>query len=138
MIVSIVIPVYNEALLLPMVLERVAAAPLPSGCEKEIIVVDDGSTDSTRAVLERYRESHYVVVHHSPVNFGKGAAIRLALARLSGDIILIQDGDLEYDPRDYPAVLAPSSPAPRTSCSDPGSCRACAECGNATGSPTRF
>ncbi len=107
MIVSIVIPVYNEALLLPMVLERVAAAPLPSGCEKEIIVVDDGSTDSTRAVLERYRESHYVVVHHSPVNFGKGAAIRLALARLSGDIILIQDGDLEYDPRDYSALLAP-------------------------------
>lgn len=107
MIVSIVIPVYNEALLLPMVLERVAAAPLPAGCEKEIIIVNDGSTDSTAEVLERLCESHLVVVHHSPVNFGKGAAIRLGLTRSSGDIILIQDGDLEYDPRDYPAVLAP-------------------------------
>jgi glycosyltransferase involved in cell wall biosynthesis len=107
MIVSILIPVYNEALLLPLVLERVAAAPLPPGCEKEIIVINDGSTDSTGEVLERYRESHFVVAHHSPVNFGKGAAIRLGLTRSSGDIILIQDGDLEYDPRDYLAVLAP-------------------------------
>jgi len=107
MIVSIVIPVYNEALLLPMVLDRVAAAPLPQGCEKEIVVVNDGSTDSTVEVLERYRGVPFIVVHHSPVNFGKGAAVRLGLTRSSGDIILIQDGDLEYDPRDYPAVLAP-------------------------------
>jgi len=107
MIVSIVIPVYNEALLLPMVLQRVTAAPLPEGCQKEIIVVNDGSTDTTGEVLERYRESHLLVVHHSPVNFGKGAAIRLGLTRSSGDVILIQDGDLEYDPKDYPAVLAP-------------------------------
>lgn len=107
MIVSIVIPVYNEALLLPMVLERVASAPLPAGCEKEIIVVNDGSTDTTGQVLDRYRESHFIVVHQSPVNFGKGAAIRLGLTRSSGEVILIQDGDLEYDPQDYPAVLAP-------------------------------
>jgi glycosyltransferase involved in cell wall biosynthesis len=107
MLVSIVIPVYNEALLLPMVLDRVAAAPLPEGCEKEIVVVNDGSTDTTVEVLERYRHLPFVVVHHSPVNFGKGAAVRLGLTRSSGDIILIQDGDLEYDPRDYPAVLAP-------------------------------
>ncbi|MGD0002044.1 MAG: glycosyltransferase family 2 protein [Bryobacteraceae bacterium] len=107
MIVSIVIPVYNEALLLPMVLERVVAAPLPAGCEKEIVVVNDGSTDSTGEVLDRYHQSHFIVVHHSPVNFGKGAAVRLGLTRSSGDVILIQDGDLEYDPRDYPVVLAP-------------------------------
>jgi glycosyltransferase involved in cell wall biosynthesis len=107
MIVSIVIPVYNEALLLPMVLDRVAAAPLPAGCEKEIVVVNDGSTDSTGEVLDRYCKLPFIVVHHSPVNFGKGAAVRLGLTRSSGDIILIQDGDLEYDPRDYPAVLAP-------------------------------
>jgi dolichol-phosphate mannosyltransferase len=107
MIVSIVIPVYNEALLLPMVLDRVAAAPLPAGCEKEIVVVNDGSTDTTGEVLDRYCKLPFIVVHHSPVNFGKGAAVRLGLTRSSGDIILIQDGDLEYDPRDYPAVLAP-------------------------------
>jgi len=95
MIVSIVIPVYNEALLLPMVLERVVAAPLPAGCEKEIVVVNDGSTDSTGEVLDRYHQSHFIVVHHSPVNFGKGAAVRLGLTRSSGDVILIQDGDLK-------------------------------------------
>jgi glycosyltransferase involved in cell wall biosynthesis len=104
-IVSIIIPVYNEALVLPLVLERVANAPLPDGCEKEIVIVNDGSTDATRQVLERYAGSPLIIVHDSPVNFGKGAAIRLGLTRASGGIILIQDGDLEYDPMDYRAVL---------------------------------
>jgi glycosyltransferase involved in cell wall biosynthesis len=106
-IISIIIPVYNEALVLPMVLERVSNAPLPEDCTREIIVVNDGSTDATRDVLGRYAESPLVIIHDSPVNFGKGAAIRLGLTRAGGDVILIQDGDLEYDPLDYRAVLAP-------------------------------
>lgn len=79
MIVSIIIPVYNEALVLPTVLRRVSDAPLPSGCTKEIIVVNDGSTDGTRELLASYANSPFTIVYHSPVNFGKGAAIRLGL-----------------------------------------------------------
>lgn len=103
--VTILIPVYNEVNVLPMVLDRVMKAELPAGCTKEIVIVDDGSTDGTTELLERYRD--LVVVHHSVENFGKGAAIRIGLRKASGDIVLIQDGDLEYDPRDYVAVLQP-------------------------------
>jgi len=106
-IVSIIIPVYNEFQRLPQVLERVIDAPVPEGCEKEIIIVDDGSTDGTTELVDEYKGSPLVLVHHSIVNFGKGAAIRIGLAKSKGDYILIQDGDLEYDPKDYPAVLQP-------------------------------
>ena len=105
--ISIIIPVYNEARCLPLVLQRVIDAPLLEGCEKEIIVVDDGSTDGTHQLLSQYQTSPLVKVHRSVANFGKGAAIRIGLAKATGDLILIQDGDLEYDPRDYGKLIAP-------------------------------
>lgn len=105
--VSILIPLYNESLTLPLLMKRVVEAPLPDGWEREIIIVDDGSTDGTTELLEQYKNSDLVVVHHSPVNFGKGAAIRIALSKATGDAMLVQDGDLEYDVNDYRKILQP-------------------------------
>lgn len=100
---SVVIPVYNEAGLLDTTLRRVVAVPI----DKEVIVVDDGSTDSTGERLARLaRELPIRVVTHSR-NTGKGAAVRSGFQAATGDILLIQDADLEYDPTDYPAVIAP-------------------------------
>jgi glycosyltransferase involved in cell wall biosynthesis len=105
--ISIVIPVYNEFQNITQVLERVAAAPLPSGCIKEIIVVDDGSVDGTTEILDKYDPGARIVVHHSVLNLGKGSAIRIGVQKATGDIILVQDGDLEYNPEEYPSILQP-------------------------------
>jgi glycosyltransferase involved in cell wall biosynthesis len=104
--VSIIIPVYNEFPTFPQVLERVQNARLPQGCAKEIIIVNDGSTDGTTRLLHTYRDEP-IVVYHSERNFGKGTAIRTGLAKATGDIVLIQDGDLEYDPNDYASLVQP-------------------------------
>lgn len=105
--ISILIPVYNEARTLPEILNQVQSAELPGGCEKEIVIIDDGSTDRTNSLLRSFAEDSKVVAVQLPTNRGKGAAIRAGIAVATGDVILIQDGDLEYDPRDYESVLAP-------------------------------
>lgn len=100
--VSILIPVYNEKNSLEKLLEKVEEAHF-AGLEKEIILVDDCSTDGTREILKNL-ENRYKVLYHD-VNQGKGAALRTAFSAVNGDIAVIQDADLEYDPNDYDAVL---------------------------------
>jgi glycosyltransferase involved in cell wall biosynthesis len=102
---SIVIPVFNEARTIAQVLDRVRKAS-SVGLEKELVVVDDGSTDGTREYLAGLREPGTRCVFHER-NQGKGAALRTGFAHASGDVVLVQDADLEYDPADYPRLLQP-------------------------------
>ncbi len=101
-LLSVVIPVYNEERWVREVVRRVEAAPIP----KEIILIDDASTDGTRAILQELEGEGYKVVYQE-TNQGKGAALRVGFQHAQGDIILIQDADLEYDPADYPRLIAP-------------------------------
>lgn len=102
---SIVIPVFNEVPTIEFLLERVRKAPA-LGLKKEIIVVDDCSTDGTREYLQRLSGAELICMFHER-NQGKGAALRTGFARAKGDIILVQDADLEYDPAEYPRLLRP-------------------------------
>ncbi len=101
--VSVIVPVYNEAAHVDELLQAIHAAPV----KKEIIIVDDGSTDGTREKLKALPPIHDVTIVFHETNCGKGAAIRTALAYARGEYVLIQDSDLEYDPQDYPALLRP-------------------------------
>ncbi|MBI2922865.1 MAG: glycosyltransferase [Planctomycetes bacterium] len=106
---SILVPVFNERYLVGESLRRVLAAPLPENMSREVVVVDDGSTDGSREVVEEIARQHPDVVKaiRHDRNRGKGAAVRSAVAAATGDFCVIQDADLEYDPRDYGRLLAP-------------------------------
>ncbi len=106
---SIIIPCYNEVENIAEVIDRVASVDV--GLAKEIVIVDDGSVDGTMKVLEEIEETHgssdVIKVHFSMLNAGKGYAIRIGLKYVTGEIVIIQDADLEYFPEDYPKLLAP-------------------------------
>jgi glycosyltransferase involved in cell wall biosynthesis len=100
---SIVIPVYNEERTIRLVLTHVLALPVP----KEVIIVDDASTDGTRQILSEYEAAQGLHVIYKPHNEGKGAALRTAFRRVTGDVVVVQDADLEYDPRDILPLIKP-------------------------------
>jgi glycosyltransferase involved in cell wall biosynthesis len=108
MLLSILIPVYNERTVVERSLSLVLAAPLPENMTRELVVVDDCSTDGTSEILERLaaREPQIRLLRH-PVNQGKGAAVRTAIQNANGDFCLVQDADLEYDPSEYVKLLRP-------------------------------
>lgn len=101
---SVIVPVYDERTTVVEIIRRARQVELP--IDREIVLVDDGSTDGTRDVLPQLEDSTVRVILH-PENRGKGAAIRTGLAHATGDLVLIQDADLEYDPEDWPKLLAP-------------------------------
>ncbi len=108
-LISILVPVYNEQQYLRRVIERVLDAPLPDGFKREIIIVDDGSTDGSSRLADAIAREHPAVVRsfHQDRNRGKGAAIRRAVQEMRGELTIFQDADLEYDPADYPRLLEP-------------------------------
>jgi glycosyltransferase involved in cell wall biosynthesis len=101
---SVIVPVFDERNTVVEIVRRMRKVELP--VELEIVIVDDGSTDGTRDVLRQLADSTVRVINHD-VNRGKGAAIRSGLAHVTGDLVLVQDADLEYDPEDWPKLLAP-------------------------------
>lgn len=103
---SVVVPVYNERNTITEIIRRVRTVELPDGIEREIIVVDDGSTDGTRDVLRQLGDSTVRVLFQER-NQGKGAALRTGFSHATGDYVLVQDADLEYDPNDWPRLLGP-------------------------------
>ena len=103
---SIIIPVYNEDKTISLVLDKVFSVDLPDGLTREIIVIDDGSFDQTVNILDSYDKNYELRVFNQ-VHKGKTAALALGISKARGDIILIQDADLEYDPMQYPKLLEP-------------------------------
>ena len=110
--VSVVVPVYNEAPAIAELLRRVCEAELPPAFEKEVVVIDDGSTDNSMRSVREFIEANprwagVVKLHESHINHGKGAAVRAGFKVASGNILIVQDADLEYSPSDYGKLLEP-------------------------------
>src|SRR5204862_840521 len=105
---SILMPVYNEPTVVERCISGVLTAPLPENMDRELVIVDDCSTDGTFAILQRLAAAFpQIRLYQHPKNRGKGAAVRTAIQKAEGDFSLIQDADLEYDPSEYPRLLRP-------------------------------
>ncbi len=103
---SIVIPVFNEKNTIEKILTKVEKAALPRGVKRELVIVDDFSTDGTREFLNKIDKKNYTILYHD-VNQGKGAALRTGYAHCSGDIVIVQDADMEYNPDEYSMLIEP-------------------------------
>jgi len=116
-----VIPVFNEVNTIKEIIEQVRGVHLPQIANREIVIVDDFSTDGTRDLLVPYKDHNaFKIVFHDR-NRGKGAALRTGIAQTTGSLVIIQDADLEYDPQEYPSYSRLYLPAKPTSSSGPGS-----------------